>query len=510
MDDRIKNSIEGILALSREAELTLRDRSAELCERSYSADSITAEIARWITENFTFSMQRHDSLSSLISTKSGNCASLTALFMGMARSAGLETRLVREVNVQPIDERRDTDARKAGSCLFGLQHNDHLWLEFMNDDDWIPVDPSLGIIGNEQWVRTRLIEGRESAYGMVAPFAIAAYRMQSTGDIFCVDRTEHYLANLFPSIASEVRENPFWLLWENNIRYFSEKAGLIATLEYDLSPDRERIHTAGTAIRMLRKGSGGKGSMYRYTPAVESFDFLFSDQHDAYLRRLRADHDLEHIVAGADGELETVRRVCEWVHNLWEYNESKRPTRNDPASIIEEAARGGTFRCEEYAIVAAGCLAALGIPSRVTGCKKRNIEKDSDSPGHAVAEAWLASHGTWVLIDVQHNIVPVIDGTPLNAVEFSWCLKAGLSVMSQTAVSDGELRAYFEWIEPYLYYFDTRLDNSVDGAELDWTAQHKVMLMPIGATRPTVFGGKKPILNVRFTDSAAAFYPPLT
>jgi len=42
--------------------------------------------------------------------------------------------------------------------VFGRQHNDHRWVEIWDErtDSWVPADPSMGVIGNEAWLKARV------------------------------------------------------------------------------------------------------------------------------------------------------------------------------------------------------------------------------------------------------------------------------------------------------------------------------------------------------------------
>ena len=79
----------------------------------------------------------------------------------------------------------------------------------------------------------------------------------------------------------------------------------------------------------------------------------------------------------------------------------------------------------EYAIVTAACARACGFPSRVLALKREDVETAESSAGHVVAEVWLDQFGKWVFVDPQFDVVPELEGIPLNAVEFQEALAAG-------------------------------------------------------------------------------------
>jgi transglutaminase-like putative cysteine protease len=244
------------------------------------------------------------------------------------------------------------------------------------------------------------------------------------------------------------------------------------------------------------------GSALRFTDDAEAHEFYFSPHDEPYLQKLRTQYKLDEVVAGAASDYEKVRAISRWVRGRWRHNGRSQPSRSDPISILEEAAQGKQFRCVEYSIVASGALNALDIRSRLLALKTADVETRKSGAGHVVVEAFLHDLNRWIMIDAQWDVIPVLDGKPLNAVELQRALAArapGLGVDSRSAV---DAREYFDWVEKYLFYFDVRFDQRFGQTR----GRGVLMLVPVGAKEPTLFQRNSPISGITYTRSVRAFY----
>lgn len=143
-----------------------------------------------------------------------------------------------------------------------------------------------------------------------------------------------------------------------------------------------------------------------------------------YLEKLKADYELEKLVANCGNDFERVQAITEWVTNLWAHNGDNIPEQNDPLSILHNVTEEGEqYRCVEYGVVISGCLNALGIPTRTLGLKTQDVETRDYGAGHVAAEAYIKDLKKWVFVDGQWGIIPVMDGMPLNAVQLSEVLE---------------------------------------------------------------------------------------
>lgn len=263
--------------------------------------------------------------------------------------------------------------------------------------------------------------------------------------------------------------------------------------------------TLGTLLLLALGGCTQQVPILKFDhePTAESYDFLWSSPDDPYLKRLRTEYELDKIIAGSKSDYEKVQTICHWVHGLWEHHGDNTPKNDDPISILQEVKQGKRFRCVEYAIVISGCLNALGIPSRVLSLKTEDCETKNSGAGHVVAEAYLRDMNKWIMVDGQWDIIPLLDGTPLNAIELQNALAQKLPGLNISSLSGNKADEYFEWIAPYLFYFDIPLDNRVGVPD---RSPKRLMLVPIGVKEPKVFQRKWPIRNTIYTHSARAFY----
>ncbi|WP_207431465.1 transglutaminase-like domain-containing protein [Sabulibacter ruber] len=232
-------------------------------------------------------------------------------------------------------------------------------------------------------------------------------------------------------------------------------------------------------------------------------EYLRSTPDNPYLTQLRTTYGLDKLISGKKTYFERVQAVCAWVRKLWEHNGINTPLKNDPITILEEAATGKSFRCVEYGVVLNGALNSLGIPARTLALKMEHADTIQYGAGHVVAEAYLRDQKKWILVDGQFDVIPTLKGKPLNAVEMHQTLAAGSPNLQVVSFSGTQATDYFQWIAPYPFYFDTRLDNRY-GIELK---PGNIILVPTGAQKITVFQRIRPLTDFTYTHSLADFYP---
>lgn len=259
----------------------------------------------------------------------------------------------------------------------------------------------------------------------------------------------------------------------------------------------------------------GSAMFVRSTQAIEELHFngaidpeiSFTFEYDkAYASTLKTQYDLDIKISDCSTDLDKILVICDWVHDLWPHNGDNIPGQSDPLSILHEAIQEKKqFRCVEYSIVLNGCLNALDIPCRILSLKTADSQTREYGAGHVVNEAYLADLDKWVMIDCQENLIPVLDGIPLHAVELQKLLaqKSNVGFISKNgAISTDDAIMYVSFIQDYLFYFQTKSTQSFiqDGNN------HSVMLVPAGAAKPVVFQKIHPLTNIRYTHSLPSFY----
>ncbi|TGE25231.1 transglutaminase domain-containing protein [Hymenobacter aquaticus] len=251
------------------------------------------------------------------------------------------------------------------------------------------------------------------------------------------------------------------------------------------------------------KAAAEKPLEFALAPDDTPCTFQFSASDEAYLVTLRENYALNDIIAGSPTDFDKARTLCTWVHNRWVHDGHVRAKKPDPLSILKEADMGSNFQCIEYSIVLSGVLTAVGIPARAVYLKTADSETRREGAGHAVTEVWLRDQQKWAMLDGQWDAVPLLNNEPVNVIELQKALATNSPDLRIETASNTRAKAYFNWISPYLYYFDTVLDNRF-GVK---TQPSGVMLVPMGAKCPTVFQRDTPIRRMRYTNSVATFYP---
>ena len=227
-----------------------------------------------------------------------------------------------------------------------------------------------------------------------------------------------------------------------------------------------------------------------------------------FLEQLRSQYGLNDLIRNATSDSARALRILKWTHDQWSHNGSNTPSKADALTILTEARGGKQFRCVEYGIVAASALNAVGLPARVLGLKTKDVETTPSGAGHVLLEVYLRDLKKWVLMDGQWDAMPVLNGVPLNAVEFQQAIARNYDALQIRSLSGADKYEYTNWIFPYLYYFDVKLDNR-EGAGLERATQQgkrSLMLVPQGAKEPTVFQKEAPINYAIYTRSLADFY----
>lgn len=232
---------------------------------SGSAFGRTRKLVYWINDSFHWSATDYQQRTpaQIIARRAGNCADLASVLDMFLDSLGVRTRWVREINVQPgRTERRQrtadslVKARGNSFSVFGLQHNDHVWLEVWDDSSaaWFPADPAYGVVGLADWSAARLaLEARPKprvaavepiAAEMVVPFVVVAGDRR--GGPYLDDRTAAYLVEGFNRLyGSALSTLPSWPRWVATVSSLSPKAR-------SAFEGRENLHSSTAEIAELK------------------------------------------------------------------------------------------------------------------------------------------------------------------------------------------------------------------------------------------------------------------
>ncbi len=243
------------------------------------------------------------------------------------------------------------------------------------------------------------------------------------------------------------------------------------------------------------------------------YEFFYSDTlENAYLREMRKTYNLEGLVSGPMKEPDKILNILDWASKQWEHNGSNTPTKQDALTILKEAQEGKQFRCVEYGIVATSALNSIGIPARTLGLKTRDVEKVMRGAGHVVSEVYSKELGKWIFIDPQFNIMPTLNGTPLNGVEFQKAIfdkNAILRLINKAGeLSEKDSKSYIKWIGKYLFYFDVLFDQKTLNSSKfkSINGMTKITLVPVGHKEPRIFQRNSKINYSYYSNSLNDFY----
>lgn len=241
------------------------------------------------------------------------------------------------------------------------------------------------------------------------------------------------------------------------------------------------------------------------SPDVRPYIFEWNDSDEPYLRQLRTEYNLDSLTFGLATDLEKAQAICHWVNSRWEHFGGNAPQRNDPLIILSKAQEGQRFSCLEYASVTMGCLNSIGIKSRVISLMPEDVETRRIGPCHVIVESWFNDLNKWVMIDPTRDVIPMLGDKPLNSIQLQIALtqkQRGLTISTKSEISDQD---YFEYVTPYLYYFEILFDNRIVNTEK--TPRHKgaVLLVPQGKKWPRYFNGI-PMRGEQYTSSLPSLF----
>jgi hypothetical protein len=205
----------------------------------------TQRLVRWVNDSFKWSYTDYQRRTpeEIIARRAGNCAELASVLHLLLDTLGVRSRWIREINVQPepTPRRQQTAAEMVVSrgkqySVFGLQHNDHVWLEVWDDSSqsWFPADPAYGVVGLAEWLPARLALSERPkprvaavvpiAADMLAPFVVVAG--EERGGPFTTDRTAYYLIDGFGRqlYSGGLTQLPSWQEWVAAVQSLSPHA----------------------------------------------------------------------------------------------------------------------------------------------------------------------------------------------------------------------------------------------------------------------------------------------
>lgn len=196
----------------------------------------TLAINNWLAKKFEWKATDYTSRSvqQIIERGGGNCNDLARVVISLLDTAQIKRRKIKEINIHEFSEERQANAEERikingyASSVFGQMHNDHIWIEIydQNSKEWIPADPSLGLVGINNWINGRLRFGTRKTLdpeskNMIVPIGIFA---KDERDKYTINRTQHYLISGFDAFYDhQLSKLPSWNRWKMLIDKIDDK-----------------------------------------------------------------------------------------------------------------------------------------------------------------------------------------------------------------------------------------------------------------------------------------------
>jgi hypothetical protein len=194
----------------------------------------------WLSNHFEWKATDYQkrTVKEIIVRQGGNCFELATVYMTLLKELNLTYRPIAEINIHVYSEQRgktaDEKIQQSGNrmSVFGKQHNDHRWVEIYDDKtgEWVPADPTMNIIGFDQWLKARAWFGErhtindEFSGDMIAPFAIFVVNNNNKG-LMEENRTLYYMVTKMDSLyGGKLSKLPSWSKWVSGLQTLSAAA----------------------------------------------------------------------------------------------------------------------------------------------------------------------------------------------------------------------------------------------------------------------------------------------
>ncbi|MBK8496872.1 MAG: hypothetical protein IPL50_19160 [Chitinophagaceae bacterium] len=192
----------------------------------------------WTNKNFFWAYTDYQKRTDkqIICRQGGNCNEQAIVVRALLSELNVKTRRTAEINIQPESEAQAKRCKKRmdeignRGSVFGYRHNDHVWIEFFDEEtqEWVPADPTIGLIGMENWLKSRIgFEPRINhailaTAEMLVPIAIFARNPDgSIGE----NRSEYYLVQSFNKVyKNQLERLQAWKQWRESIEFIQYKA----------------------------------------------------------------------------------------------------------------------------------------------------------------------------------------------------------------------------------------------------------------------------------------------
>jgi hypothetical protein len=227
-------------------------------------------IVHWLAQNFEWTATDYEkrSVPEIIERKGGNCNELAMVALSAMQALNIKLRQVHEVNIHVEDPERGVTAHEMvlakgdSYSIFGRHHNDHIWLELYDSvaDEWLPADPSSGLVGVDEWMQGRVGFGKRLSLNpitndMIVPFAVFA---ADANGKFTINRTQHYLVQELDTLYDgKLHTYPAWKQWTALLDQLDDKVEQALAGELNLHDYESQIDSLAATYEQLRASFQG-------------------------------------------------------------------------------------------------------------------------------------------------------------------------------------------------------------------------------------------------------------
>jgi len=229
-------------------------------------------LLNWLSNNFEWKATDYQkrTVNEIIIRKGGNCFELATVYMALLKELNLVYRPIAEINIHKLSERREQTANEKVKAngnkmsVFGKQHNDHRWVEIFDEKtkEWIPADPTMGIIGFDQWLKARAWFGKrhtindEFSSDMIAPFAIYVVNNDNKS-LMEENRTNYYMITKLDALYNnQLSKLSSWNKWIDGLKTLSIAA---------------------------KKAFEGQENLHKYTDKITDLAIIYQNLKQEYL-----------------------------------------------------------------------------------------------------------------------------------------------------------------------------------------------------------------------------------
>ena len=265
-------------ALAQEGAVTVPKDTASVNTKTF-AQAIVAgtndnyerakTLLSWLSNHFEWKATDYQkrTVKEIIVRQGGNCFELATVYMALLKELNLTYRPIAEINIHVYSEERGKRAeekvQQGGNSMsvFGKQHNDHRWVEIYDNKtgEWIPADPTLNVIGFDQWLKARAWFGErhtindEFSGDMIAPFAIFVVN-NNNKSLMEENRTLYYMVNKLDNLyGGKLSKLPSWSKWVSGLQTLSAAAKKAFEGDENLLTYSDQISDLANVYQRIKK-----------------------------------------------------------------------------------------------------------------------------------------------------------------------------------------------------------------------------------------------------------------